>query len=196
MHDKNIVCFTDLDEKGRQEAVEVFVDGFGHMLTFAKTKDELLRLYAEAFEEELVYVYVINNRIGGIIGLGTNTKRPIKIDKQLCEELFGTRKGRMVYNMILKRDEKPAVKKATDLYVDFLATNVKMRKQGIATKMLAFACEMPQYNEIYLDVLSKNVSAIKLYENLEFVVYKKTFNIFTFTQGLGRPLLMKKPTAK
>ena len=135
---------------------------------------------------------MIDNHVGSVMGLGTNTKRATKFDKQLCEEIFGRGKGRVLYNVLCREQEKPAVKKERDLYIDFLATNEVFRKRGIATKMLAFACELPGYTTCYLDVLSKNVSAARLYQKLGFVIYKKSFNIFTFIQGFGRPLLMKK----
>ena len=192
MQDSSIVRFLDLNEDNKREVIEIFVDGFGHMLTFAKTRDELLQLYNKSFNEELVYAYIIDEHVGGIMGLGTNVKRAIKVDRQTCEEIFGRGKGRIVYRILHKADGKPAVKNDTDLYIDFLATNVQNRKQGIATKMLEFACGLPVYKECYLDVLSKNDSAARLYQKLGFVVYKKAFNIFTFMQGLGRPILMKK----
>ena len=67
-----------------------------------------------------------------------------------------------------------------------------MRNRGIATKLLNFAGELPLFKECYIEVLSKNATAIKLYENLGFSVHKRSFNFFTFTQGLGHPIMMKK----
>ena len=45
MSDTTIVCFSELDIAGKQKAVEIFVDGFRNIFTFAKTKDELIRLF-------------------------------------------------------------------------------------------------------------------------------------------------------
>ena len=45
MPDGVIVCFSELDETKKQEAVEVFLDGFGHMFTFAKTRAEQEQLF-------------------------------------------------------------------------------------------------------------------------------------------------------
>ena len=191
MQDGDIVCFSDLDEIKKKETVEVFLDGFGHMFTFTKSRDEQRKLFSKSFIESLVYTYVTENHIGGVLGLGTNTKRALKIDKQVCIELFRKIKGEMVYRLLHKIVEIPAVKKDTDLYIDYLATNLQMRNKGIATKLLTFAFELPQYKEYYIEVLSKNISAIKLYQKLGFAVHKKRFNIFTLTQGLGYPVIMK-----
>ena len=192
MSNEVIVCFPDLDETKKREAVEVFLDGFIHMFTFARTRAELVRLFSVSFEESLAYAYVTENHVSGVLGLGTNTKRALKFDKQLCRELFGKTKGRIVYNLLHKLAEIPAVKKDTDLYIDYLATGLQMRNKGIATKLLTFACELSQYRECYIEVLSKNISAIKLYQKLGFVMHKKRLSIFTLMRGIGYPIMMKK----
>jgi len=183
--------FIDLDDTKKSEAVEIFINGFSNMLTFA-TRAELVQLFSTAFEETQVYVYIMENRVCGILGLGTNTKRALKFDKQICLELFGKTKGKIIYYLLHKTSEIPAVKKDTDLYVDYLAIDPQMRNKGIATKLLTFAWELPEYKDCYLEVLSKNVLAAKLYKKLGFTVYKKGVNIFTIAQGLGYPIVMKK----
>ena len=192
MMNNDIVCFSDLEEAAKKEAIEIFLDGFGHMFTFAKTRSEQRQLFSTSFEESLIYVYVAENHVIGVIGLGTHLKRALKFDKQTCQEIFGKAKGRTVYNMLHKMAEIPAVKEDTDLYIDYLATDLQKRNEGIATKLLTFACELPQFKECYIEVLSKNISAIKLYQKLGFTVCKKRFNVFTFLQRLGHPILMSK----
>ena len=188
----NIVCFSDLDEEEKREAIEVFIEGFGHMFTFAKTKNELTQFFTGAFEEPLMYACVSENHVAGILGLGTNVKRAIKLDQQKCMKLFGKSKGGMVYKLLHIIAGKPAVKNADDLYIDYLATDSRMRKRGVGTKLLNFAFSLPQYKVYYIEVLSKNQTAAKLYEQLGFTVHKKKFNILTITQGLGNPIIMKK----
>ena len=187
-----IVCFSDLDETKKLEVVEVFLDGFGHMFTFAKTRVEKVKLFSGSFEEALIYAYVTDNHVAGVLGLGTNLKRALKFDKQKCEGIFGKTKGRIVYNLLHKMAEVPAVKNDSDLYIDYLATDLQMRNSGIATKLLTFAFALPQYKECYIEVLSKNITAKKLYQKLGFTVHEKNFNIFTLMQGLGYPIMMKK----
>ena len=191
--DEGIICFSELDATAKQEAVEVFLDGFGHMFTFAKTRAELVRLFSTSFEELLAYVYMVENHVGGVLGLGTNTQRAMRFDRKVCEQLFGKSKGEMIYNMLHKSAEIPTVKGDADLYIDYLATGEQMRNRGIATKLLAFACQLLSYEQCCIEVLSKNTTAAKLYQKLGFVAYKKKFNLFTFMQGLGHRVMMKKP---
>lgn len=110
MADGFIVCFVDLDSKQKREAIEVFVDGFRNVFTFAKTKDELIRLFSVSFEESLVYAYVAENRVCGVLGVGTNTKRALHLDKEVFETVFGKLKGSMSYSMLHRIAEKPVVK--------------------------------------------------------------------------------------
>ena len=155
--------------------------------------DGLLRgLIFSTIEEIEVHIrtqlaYYVAHKFGALGYLSTKM-----FSNNHNKEIFGRGKGRIVYHILHKAGGKPTVKNDTDLYIDFLSTNVQNRKQGIATKMLDFACGLPVYKECYLDVLSKNDSAARLYQKLGFVVYKKAFNIFTFMQGLGHPILMKK----
>jgi len=187
-----IACFTDLNSVKKQEFLDIFLESFGHMFTFAQTKAEQKQLFSASLESPLSYAYISENHICGILGLGTNFKRALKFDKQLCIQLFGKVKGITVHNLLHKIAEIPAVKKDTDLYIDYLATNPQMRNKGIAAKLLTFACELPQYKDCYLEVLSKNVSAMRLYQNFGFTMHKKRFDIFTFMQGLGYPVILKK----
>ena len=186
-----IIPFISLDNSKKNEAVDIFLAGFSNMFTFA-TKAELVQLFSTAFEETQVYVYIIENHVCGVLGLGTNTKRALKFDKQICLKLFGKTKGRIIYYLLHKTSEIPAVKKDTDLYVDYLTIDPQMRKKGIATKLLNFAWALPKYKYCYLEVLSKNILAAKLYKKLGFTIHKKGFNIFTIVQGLGYPIVMKK----
>ena len=184
---------TALSAEQRREAVEVFVDGFGHMFTFAKTRSELVELFTASFVGELIYVCITDDgHAAGILGIGTSTQRAIKFDKTVCRRIFGKGKGNMVYRIFRTTSGAPAVKNPTDLYIDYLATSAQMRGQGIASAMLKFAGGLPGYSECYLDVLSKNTNALRLYEKLGFERYKKGFNFFTLMQGLGQPIKMRK----
>ena len=192
MTDSTIVSLSQLDQCKKLEAVDLFVDSFRNVLTFTKSKLELVKLISASFCNSSIYVCLIENQVVGILGIGTNTQRALHFDKHLCQTIFGDIKGRIIYGMLHRIAEIPAVKNDTDLYIDYLATDSKMRNRGIATKLLNFAGELPLFRECYIEVLSKNVAAIKLYENLGFAVHKRSFNFFTFTQGLGHPIMMKK----
>lgn len=189
---QNIVCLSSLDDEKKREAVELFVEGFRHIFSFAKDKSELVELFLSSFNYSLVYVYICNEKVVGVLGLGTNKKRVFHFDSRICQRIFGNIKGKILYSQLRMIAETPAVKNEYDLYIDYLTTDAGMRGKGIATKLLDFACQLPGYQECYIEVLSKNVEAKRLYEKLEYKVYRKSFNFFTLIQGFGYPIKMKK----
>lgn len=88
--------------------------------------------------------------------------------------------------------QSQVVKKNTDIYVDVLATTKKARGRGVATKLLEYVFSLPKYKECYIEVLSKNLNAIRLYEKSGFITYKsKYFSLITL-KGFGYPIKMKR----
>ncbi|WP_097027137.1 GNAT family N-acetyltransferase [Clostridium peptidivorans] len=192
MADLHIYCLSDLDETKKREAVGLFVDGFRNIFSFAKDKSELVELFMSSLDDSMIYVYFHEGKVTGILGIGTNKKRVFCFDIQVCKKIFGKFKGTMIYKQLRLIAETPAVKNDCDLYIDCLTTDAGMRGKGVATKLLDFVCQLPEYDECYIEVLSKNTNAKRLYEKLGFKMYKKSFNFFTVIQGFGYPIKMKK----
>lgn len=192
MIESNIICLASLEDEKKQQAVEVFVDGFKNVMSFTKDETELKELFLQAFDYSLLYAYVYKDRVVGVLGLGTNEKRVAHFDVDVCQKIFGTVKGYIISKQLGMILETPTVKNDTDLYIDYLTTDVSMRGKGIGTKLLDFACQLPGYQECYIEVLSKNIKAKRLYEMLGFKAYKKGYNFFTVIQGHGYPVKMKK----
>lgn len=92
--------------------------------------------------------------------------------------------------------QSKVVNKDTDLYVDFLATSKEARGKGIATKLLTFCFAMPEYENYYIEVLSKNTNAKNLYERVGFSIVKKQYISFISLLGFGYPIKMKKRISK
>lgn len=198
MNSKTIVCASSLDDAKKRELAEIVVDGFADtMSSISKNKADLAKLFIASFDYSMVYSCLCNDKICGMVGIGTNMQRPFNVDKQVCIDLFGKFKGKMVGYQLCMMLEKPAVKNDTDLYIDFLTTDSNVRGQGIGTLLLEYLFEWTEYHDYYLDVLSQNRNAKGLYEKLGFEVYKKGFNlfsIFTIMQGFGSIVKMKKAT--
>lgn len=191
----SIVHLIGADETYRLQAIRLFIDGFRHVFSFAKDDSELEALFGEAFDYSMIYVSLYNDKVVGVLALGTNKKRVFRFNLEKCCLIFGQRKGRMLYRMLRSMGETPAVKNDNELYIDYLTTDKTLRGMGIASSLLDFACQLPDYDECHLEVLSKNVTAKSLYEKVGFTVYKKSFNFFTVIQGLGYPIKMKKRSA-
>ena len=180
-----------LNEKQLNEAVNVFIESFQHLFSFTKKQEDLVILFKDAFVKEMIYVYIEDHEVLGFLGIGTNKRRALLFSLDVCKQLFGNVKGGIVYKQLNAVCTKPAVTNDDELYIDFLATAKKARGKGIGTLMLNYAFAMPNYATCYLEVLSKNKDAKRLYESLGFKVYKKQFSLLIL-QGVGIPLKMKK----
>ena len=190
--DGPILQFGDLNEVQKNEVVEIFIDGFGHFMTFTKDRNALRSLFLNALNPFYTYAFVENETVLGILALATNKVRPIKLEKELCINLFGGVKGRILCKQMNAIFQKQVVTMDTDLYIDVLATSKESRGRGVATRLIEYSLQLQGYEDYYIEVMSKNTNAKRLYEKIGFVEFKKArFSPLAFTR-FGYPIKMKK----
>lgn len=192
MNQYEIKVYDQLNNTQKEEIIDVFLEGFGHMMTFSKDNQELKCLFTTAFHPSYIYAYIENDKVLGILGTASNYIRPIKLDLKQCVEVYGKFKGSIICKQMNLIFQSQVVKKNTDIYIEVLATTKNARGRGFATRLLEYAFSLPNYKECYIEVLSKNPNAKKLYEKSGFIVYKKKFFSFTSLMGLGYPIRMKR----
>lgn len=192
MQEYKIVEFGSLNDIQKEQAIDIIIEGFGHMMTFTKDKMILKELFRKGFHTSLFLCYVEDKEVLGVMGLGTNKVRPLKFEQDICVSLFGKRKGTILCKQMNAIFQKPVVKGDQELYIDILATSSSARGKGIATALLKYAFDLQGYELCYIEVFSKNVTAIRLYKKVGFTIYKKEiFSPMRFV-GAGYPILMKK----
>lgn len=192
MNQYEIKVYDQLNKIQKEETVDVFIEGFGHMMNFSKDDQELKSLFSTAFHPSFTYVYIENDIVLGILGIASNEIRPIKLELDHCIHIYGKLKGTILYKQMNSIFQSQVVKKNTDLYIDVLATRKNARGRGIATKLLEYVFSLPKYNECYIEVLSKNKNAKRIYEKNGFLVYKKQYFSFLSLKGMGYPIKMKR----
>jgi ribosomal protein S18 acetylase RimI-like enzyme len=192
MNQWEIKVYGQLNNIQKEEAIDVFLEGFDHMMKFSKDKQELKLLFSTAFHSSYTYVYIENSKVLGILGIASIDVRPIMLELDQCVRIYGKFKGSILYKQMNAIFQSQVVKNNTDIYIDVLATTKNARGRGIATKLLEFAFSLPKYKECYIEVLSKNLIAKKLYEKCGFIVYKKKPFSFITLKGLGYPIKMKR----
>lgn len=185
-----IVKYSDLTNIQKNELIEVFIAGFGHLMTFSKDKEQLKRIFRNGMNEEYTFAYIEKDSVLGMVGIATNKLRPIKFDKEICIEVLGKRKGSVVCKQMNSIFQSQVVKKDTDLYIDFLTTSEQARNRGVATKLLEYCFSLEGYQDYYIEVFSKNFNAKRLYEKLNFVPYKKQVLSPMRLLGYGYPIKM------
>lgn len=192
MEDYIITQYGQLNDKQKREAVEIFMEGFGHMMTFSKDQNATKALFLEALNPVYFYAYIEKETVLGIMGIGTNKIRPVKFHEDLCKKLFGKIKGKIISMQMNAIFQSKTVTEDADLYIDTLAVAKQARGKGIGTKLIQYAFALPEYKNYYIEVLSKNENAKKLYEKLGFIQYKKSKIYITSLKGWGYPIKMKR----
>ncbi len=186
-----IIKFAELNDTQKKEAIKIFVDGFGHLFFFTKNKDIMQRLFLQSLNPQHILLYVENEIVLGILGISTNKVRPMKLDIDTCKELFGKIKGSIICTLSNFVFQKPAVKEDTDLYLETLTTSETARNKGVATALLQHSLTIESYENVYLEVFSKNIDAKRLYEKIGFVECSKKRFSPTSLLGFGYTIKMK-----
>ena len=190
--ERSVIQYGQLNENQKLEVVEVFVDGFGHLMSFSKDRKVLKQLFLQALNPLYVYALVEEEKVLGMLGIGTNKIRPIKLEIDLCKDLFGSFKGTLICKQMNAVFQRQAVKADTDIYIDVLATSKQARGKGVATRLLQYSFDLQGYKDYYIEVLSKNMNAKLLYERIGFIEYRKTRFSPIALMGFGYPIKMKK----
>ena len=194
MQEYKIIEYGNLDDVQKEQAVEIFLEGFGHMMTFSKDRNTLKKLFFGIMNPSFFRCYVEQGQVLGIIGLATNKVRPLKFDCDVCIELFGKMKGKILSKQMNAIFQAPVVKGDRDLYVDVLATSEKARNKGVATTLLEHAFDLKEFDCCYIEVFSKNERARRLYDKMGFSIYKKKKMalLHLAVSGAGYPIKMKR----
>ena len=188
----NILEFGELSLTQKEEAVELFMDGFGQFMTFSKDEELKKILFIQIFDSKLFLCYLEDNKVLGLMGLGTNKVRPINFKKEVCQELFGKCKGAIISKQMNATFQKIVVKGDKELYLDTLVTHPSYRSKGIGSILVNKACSLKEYNSIIVEVFSKNTKAISFYEKNGFVITKEHKFSMMRLLGSGYPITMTK----
>ena len=189
---ENILEFGELSLSQKEEAVDLFLDGFGKFMTFSKDEKVKKQLFMEIFDPKLFLCYLEGDKVLGLMGLGTNKVRPINFKKDVCKKYFGKIKGTIISRQMNASFQKAVVKGEKELYLDTLVTHPSCRNKGIGTVLVNKACSLKDYDSIIVEVFSKNKKAIKFYEKNEFVISKEHKFSFMRLLGYGYPIKMTK----
>ena len=184
---------SELNYAQAEQAIELFVDGFYFIYekTVSKDKTLLQQLFIDAFDYNMVFVCLHEERLIGFLGIGNSIKRCVTLSKETCKRLLGKFKGTMIYLQMGGMLHKITVHGMNEGYIDYITTGSDYRGKGIATKLIKYICDTLPYKSYTLDVLSKNITAKRLYEHLGFVQTKIKKNPLVMLSGMGYQIVMK-----
>ena len=187
-----IIEYSILNDSQKEQAVNLFMEGFGHFMKFSKDDDLKRKLFFELLNSPLFKCYVADGKVLSLMGIATNKERPLKFDRDICIKYFGKSKGSILSRQMNAIFQSPVVKADNELYIDILVTGSEARRKGVGTALLNYAFAMEEYSVWSVEAFSKNQPAIRLYEKNGFKVFKaKKFSFMRFL-GEGYPIKLKK----
>ena len=190
--DNKIIEFGELNSSQKEQTVELFLEGFGDFMTFSKDEEKKKALFTEIFDPKLFLCYLEENKVLGLLGLGTNKVRPINFKKEICQKYFGKFKGAIIAKQMNPIFQKPAVSDDKELYIDTIVVDPNYRNKGIGTILLNKAAEFGIFNTLVLEVFSKNQTAISFYKKNGFTIKREKKMSFMLLFGSGHPIVMVK----
>lgn len=184
---------SELNPSQVEQAVAIFIDGFYYIYAKAVSKDKTLlkELFIDAFDYDMVFVCLYEERVVGFLGLGNSQKRCLALSKETCKRLFGNFKGAIIYMQMGGMLHEITVHGINEGYIDYITTDDNYRGKGIATRLIKYASDKLYYESLSLDVLSKNTTAKRLYEHLGFVQTHIKRNPLVILGGFGSQIVMK-----
>lgn len=190
-----IIEYGCLNEYQRKQAIELFMEGFGHFMTFSKDENLKRMFFFEIFHPSLFKCYVEEDRVLGLMGIATSEVRPIKFSYDICIKYFGKIKGAIISKQMNAIFQKPVVKSKEELYIDVLVTGSDARRKGVGTILLNYAFGLKDYEVWFVEAFSNNQAAINLYQKKGFIVDKREKLSPMRFLGAGYPIRMRKGNA-
>ena len=182
-----IVCARELGETAKKRISEIFVDAFGHHLSFfSKDRNKL----AKALEHMLSGCFPVA-RIRAIAGMAACTAAisPVNHDRELRKHLAYTGHDRQ--RGVQREFQKPIKVGKRTAFIQFFATDPKYRRRGVAKAIMNHLLSLPQYDEYILELTNTDPRVIRLYEKLGFKEFERIKQKYSRLSGLDYMVYMR-----
>ena len=189
-----ILKLSELNEVQVRQATAICVEGLYNIFSMiSKDKELLTELFMDSFDYDMCYSYLYDEEAVGFIGLGNSLKRAVANMKlETFERLFDKRKAKYMFPSISEGMAVPRVKSEREVEIDYFATIPHLRGKGIGKQLILYIFDNLHYESCTLDVYSKNLKAIKLYERLGFKqISAKSEWWLRLLRGTGKTITMK-----
>lgn len=164
-------------EQDRKRLSELIVLAFeSELLQISKDMTKVASALESSFLLERFFVYEQDGEILGVISCSDCYGRAYRIDKEALKKHFGLVKGTMVAIFLKKEYMTPLNYPLTTGYIENVAVDNKVRRMGVATKLLDAVIAETNYTEYVLDVLKDNIVAQNCYKKFGFDVFDNVQN--------------------
>lgn len=189
----------ELDDRFLDQTVRLFVEGF------FKTMGDSIKLDVQtiakgvkhSFIKDHYYAALLDGKVLGILAVSTNRGRSHAFDKSVLQRELGYFKGTMLYFFLKKELQNPVDLRDDQIYIESVTTSEDARGKGVATSLMNFLFDSLNGKEFVLEVVDTNANAIRLYEKLGFVLFKrKKAGFLDKKGGFNERLYMKRAGGK
>lgn len=173
----NQPVFKNLAELERihlRQAVEIFAASFFEPLSFISSDiDVIADILEESFIPQNHYVALLDGNVVGVVSISDAKGRSQQFRRDLLVLRLGFVKGTISYFRLRGVLGQPLDLNEYQCYIDSVATDSAFRGLGISTEMQRYLLETLPYKEYLLEVAEMNFRAIRMYEELGFMVERR-----------------------
>jgi ribosomal protein S18 acetylase RimI-like enzyme len=158
-----------------QKIAKTIANSYSEELS-ALTKDQarVTKVFEQGIHTERFWVCIQNGEILGISACSDLHGRAFTPNRKVCIKNFGLIRGFIAYLVFKSEFTKQVPYPKTTGYIEFVGVLDTARGRGIAKAILhEIIKQSKQYNEFILDVMDNNIPAIKSYEKLGFIEFKR-----------------------
>jgi ribosomal protein S18 acetylase RimI-like enzyme len=172
--DITIKRMADYEYDVRNEAAEVFVEGYYKDLSFfTKDKEKLITAFKNTFCPDVFYLAEMSGKVVGILACADNRNRAMCINKAAMIKGLGFVMGNLAYHLLNKEFNTPLTYQDDTTYIECVATGESARKKGVCTQLFHYVMEELPYRQFILEVADTNDTAYRLYKRLGFSEFKR-----------------------
>jgi ribosomal protein S18 acetylase RimI-like enzyme len=186
-----------MNENINEKISELFVEAFGKDLKIiSKDKNKLVKAFSHMFVTDYFYIGIIDNEIAGMMVCIDKEHYCIKHDKKILMKHLGFVKG-ILANMIFKKYFNKYPKYPVEIdertgSIEFVGTNMKYRKTGVASSIMEYIFSLNLYDKYILEVADTNEQAYNLYKKLGYKELHKVKQKFSKYIGINYLVYMIK----
>ena len=164
----------DYDQGMRDEAANVFVDGYYNDLSFfSKDKEKLKNAFEPLICADVFYVAEMDGAIVGLLACSHNRQRAMSINNAILYKHLGLVRGNLAYYLLKKEFNTPLSFPDDTAYIECVATSENARGQGVCTALFQHVMQELPYREFRLEVVDTNLPAYRLYQKLGFTEFSR-----------------------
>jgi ribosomal protein S18 acetylase RimI-like enzyme len=187
----------DLNDNTREKISGLFVEAFEKDLKIiSKDTSKLTKAFSHIFVLDYFYVGIIDNEIAGMMACVDKEHFCINHNRKTLIKYLGIIKG-LLANMIFTKYFNKYPKYPVEIdektgSIEFVATNKKYRKKGIASTIMEHIFSLSVYKKYILEVADTNERAFRLYEKLGYREVHRIKQRYAKTIGINYLIYMMK----